>query len=36
MSGKIFGVSVGTLMIIVGTAIIVRLYGARIPVLNSL
>lgn len=36
MNGKIFGVTFGTILLVAVVAVAVRLYGSKIPGLNSL
>lgn len=33
---KIFGVSLATILLLVGVAILVRAYGSQIPLLNNI
>lgn len=35
MSNKVFGISVGTILLVLAVAVIVRMWGAKIPLLNQ-
>ena len=36
MSARIFGISVGTILLVVAVVIIVRMWGSKIPLVDSI